>query len=74
VTRNRDDREAWHPAERLPLDVAVAASTRGASVIAGAVADLVILDDDPAAADPGRLRAMPVAATLLGGRPTWNTL
>jgi predicted amidohydrolase YtcJ len=74
VSRRRDGREAWHPTERLELDVALAASTRGASVATGAVADLVLLDTDPRAVDADALRAMPVAATILGGTPTWNTL
>jgi predicted amidohydrolase YtcJ len=74
VGRRRDGREAWHPAERLDADVAVAASTRGASVSPGAVADLVIVDVDPTTVDADALRSMPVAATLLGGVPTWNTL
>jgi predicted amidohydrolase YtcJ len=74
VGRRRDGREAWHPAERLAARVAVDASTRGASVSPGAVADLVIVDADPTTMDADGLRDMPVAATLLGGVPTWNTL
>ncbi|MCJ1701906.1 amidohydrolase family protein [Rathayibacter festucae] len=74
VSRRRDGREAWHPAERLPFDVALAASTRGATVAVGAAADLVLLDRDPATADDAELRTTPVAATLLGGRPTWSAL
>jgi predicted amidohydrolase YtcJ len=74
VNRSRAGREAWHPAERLPLDVAIFASTRSAAIVPGATADLVLVDHDPATLDPDRLRTLPVAATLLGGRPTWNTL
>lgn len=74
VSRRRDGRDAWHPDERLPLDVALASSTRGARVAVGAPADLVVLDEDPAGIDQEALRTTPVAATLLGGRPTWNTL
>jgi predicted amidohydrolase YtcJ len=74
VSRRRDGREAWHPAERLDTEVAVAASTRGASVSPGAVADLVIVDADPTTVDADGLREMPVAATLLGGTPTFSTL
>lgn len=76
VTRSRDGREPWHPEQRLPAAVALAASTDGrAAVVAGSVADLVVLDADPLA--PGSidaLREMPVAATLLAGRFTHRAL
>nr|WP_221420889.1 amidohydrolase family protein [Conyzicola lurida] len=72
VSRQRDGRESWHPAERLPLDVALESSTRGAVVAPGALADLVLVDEDPALSD--NLREMPVAATLLGGRITFSTI
>jgi predicted amidohydrolase YtcJ len=75
VLRTRDDRAPWHPEQRIPLDAAIAASTRGRVTPAlGDVADLAVLDDDPATADRDALRAMPVAATLLGGRFTWRGL
>ncbi|MWV48949.1 amidohydrolase family protein [Rathayibacter sp. VKM Ac-2803] len=74
VSRRRDGREAWHPAERLPFDVALAASTRGVTVGVGAVADLVVLDADPSTSSSEELRGTPVAATLLGGRLTHSTL
>lgn len=75
VVRSDDDREPWHPEERIDVETALAASTRGgtgggAAVLPGAVADLVLLGADPATADAGTLRAMPVAATLVGGRIT----
>ncbi|RYV51560.1 amidohydrolase [Pengzhenrongella frigida] len=75
VHRSRDDREAWHPEQELPLDVALAASTGGrAGVEVGDVADLAIVDVDPFDADDATLRAMPVSGTLLAGRWTWCTL
>jgi len=75
VFRTRDDRDAWQPEQALNAAVALAASTRGGSaapaVIApGAVADLVVCEADPLAADERALRGMRVAATLLGGRVT----
>ena len=73
TSRSRGDREAWHPEQRLPLDVALAASAR-TSLVVGQPADLVLTDRDPYASDRDQLRAMPVAATLLGGRFTWRTL
>ena len=75
TTRARDGREPWHPEQVLPFDVAFAASTRGRSGIAsGDVADLAILDADPAAATGEELRDLPVAATLVGGRFTHRAL
>ncbi|ROQ38318.1 hypothetical protein EDF46_1950 [Frondihabitans sp. PhB188] len=75
VTRARDGREPWHPEQRLTPAVALASSTDGReSVVAGSLADLVVLDADPLAGDPEALRTMPVAATLLGGRFTHRAL
>ncbi|GGH47053.1 amidohydrolase [Microbacterium album] len=75
VTRTGDERAPWHPEQRLPLDVAIASSTLGRDGIReGAAADIAVLDDDPATVSPERLRALPVAATLLAGRRTWWAL
>lgn len=75
VRRTRDERPPWHPEQHLPLDVALAASVRGPlRVSAGDVADLAVLDADPLTAPPDVLRAMPVAATAVGGRWTWDGL
>jgi predicted amidohydrolase YtcJ len=73
TARSRGDRDAWHPEQRLPLDVALAASVRS-SVAVGQPADLVLSDGDPYAADRDALRGMSVAATLLAGRFTWRQL
>ncbi|WP_144877451.1 amidohydrolase [Microbacterium sp. 1.5R] len=73
TARSRGDREAWHPEQRLPLDVALAASVRTVLAV-GQPADLVITDHDPYACDRDGLRGMPVAATLLGGRFTHREL
>lgn len=72
VTRTRDGREPWHPEQALPAVVALAASVRS-RVAPGQPADLVVLDADPLG-DPGVLRTMPVAATLLAGRWTHRAL
>ncbi|QTE31226.1 amidohydrolase [Pengzhenrongella sicca] len=75
VHRARGGREPWHPEQVIPLEVALAASSGGRSAPAvGDVADLAIVDVDPAAADARTLRAMPVSGTLLAGRWTWCTL
>ena len=71
--RSRGDRGAWHPEQRLPVDIALAASARGALAV-GQQADLVVVDRDPYACDRDELRTMPVAATMLGGRFTWREI
>ncbi|WP_243228316.1 amidohydrolase [Microbacterium sp. CIAB417] len=73
TTRSRGERDAWHPEQRLDLDVALAASVR-TSLAVGQPADLVLSDHDPYACDRDQLRNMPVAATLLGGRFTHRAL
>lgn len=69
VTRTDDDREAWHPEERLSLDEALAASVRS-SLRPGEPADIVVCASDPRKASGPELRTMPVVATLLAGRVT----
>jgi predicted amidohydrolase YtcJ len=71
----------WYPQERLTLEEAVRAYTRGAAAAEGALArrgmlsagmdaDLVVLDRDPFAADDiGQIR---VALTMVGGRITFE--
>ncbi|GAA1138241.1 amidohydrolase [Nesterenkonia lutea] len=88
VSRSRDGRRAWHPEQRLDPATALAAAVRGGTaggaagrgtagaghlVRPGDIADLVVVDSDPLG-DPagGRLREMGVAATLLGGRLTYD--
>ncbi|NEE04475.1 amidohydrolase [Phytoactinopolyspora halotolerans] len=72
TSRSRDNRAPWHPEQRLPIGVALAASSRGRSgVVVGDPADLVVVDRDPFACSPDELRRMPVTATLLAGRFTW---
>jgi predicted amidohydrolase YtcJ len=73
TARSRGDRDAWHPEQRLPLDVALAASVRS-TLDVGQPADIVVTDRDPYASDRDELRTMPVAATLLGGRFTWRRI
>jgi predicted amidohydrolase YtcJ len=71
VTRTRGGREPWHPEQRISTAEALAASTR-TTLAVGEPADLVVTENDPLSlAD---LREMSVAATLLGGRFTFNSL
>lgn len=73
VSRSRDGREPWHPEQRISNAEALAASTRS-SVAVGEPADLVVTELDPLTATGEELRNMEVAATLLGGRYTYNAL
>jgi predicted amidohydrolase YtcJ len=73
VTRSRDGREPWHPEQAIGLGDALTASVHG-TVAAGEPADLVAVERDPATAFGEELRTMPVALTLLAGRPTYSTL
>jgi predicted amidohydrolase YtcJ len=68
VTRTDDDRPAWHPEQRIPLAVALAAACGGRGAVeVGDVADLLVAERDPAA---GELRDMPVLLTMVEGRIT----
>jgi predicted amidohydrolase YtcJ len=73
VGRTRGDREPWHPEQAITIDEAIAASTR-TTIAVGQRADLVVTDIDPRSANTEQLRGMSVAATILAGRFTHNTL
>ena len=76
VFRTRDGRAPWHPDQAIDVATALAASTHGgtgeaaARIEPGAVADLALCESDPLTASETELRAMRVAATMLGGRLT----
>lgn len=74
VARARSDgRGPWHPQEAITREQALLASARGRSrVRVGDAADLVLLDADPLAVPDRVFAAMPVAATLLAGRFTYD--
>ncbi len=74
VYRERDGREPWHPEQRILLGDAYRASTTGRrlTVAPGDPADLAVTEVDPLAATNEQLRAMPVAATMLGGGFTFR--
>ncbi|QQD77061.1 amidohydrolase family protein [Curtobacterium sp. YC1] len=78
VGRDRDGREPWHPEERLSALTAWTGSTVGGrtSVAVGDVADLVLVESDPLAADApsSALRSMRVLATAVAGRFTHREL
>jgi hypothetical protein len=73
VHRSRDGRPPWHPEQQISIVAALRASSHTA-VEVGHIADLVVVDHDPRNSDPDELRAMPVAATLLGGRWTHRAI
>lgn len=75
IGRARDGREPWHPEQSISAEAALAASTRGrAGIRVGDIADIAVTDLDPLTSPPFALRTMPVALTLLAGRPTHRTL
>jgi len=75
VGRAGDGRAPWHPEQAVTAREALAASSRGRSVVsAGDVADLAVVEIDPFQASVDELRRMPVAATLLAGRFTHTGL
>lgn len=75
VARSRDGRTAWHPEQAITVSEALQASSRGRSEVSVRdVADLIAVDRDPLRCTAEELRTMPVALTLLGGRPTHQTL
>ena len=73
VHRSGDERDPWHAEQSLTPREALAASTDGLGTVApGHPGDLALLDADPLADGPSgvqaaALRAMPVAATWVGG-------
>jgi predicted amidohydrolase YtcJ len=83
VLRTIDEREPWHPEQRLTLEEAVEATTvnpawlardehRRGKLLPGFLADLVVLDRDPFELDAEQLPEVQVVATMLGGRWTHN--
>jgi predicted amidohydrolase YtcJ len=88
VARTWDERPAWRPQEALSAEEALTATTvapawlagderRRGKLLPGYFADLVVLDRDPLACEPGELAEIQVVATMLGGRwvhnpPPWD--
>lgn len=72
VGRDRG-REPWHPEQRISSTDALAASVES-RIAVGEPADLAVVDRDPLASSAAELRTMPVAATMLAGRFTHDTI
>ncbi len=83
VLRTIDERDPWHPEQRVTLEEALRATIvapawlagderRRGKLVPGFLADLVVLDRDPFELEPEELPAVQVVATMLGGRWTHN--
>lgn len=69
-----DGRGPWHPEQAITRQEALMASARGrARISAGDPADIAVLDADPFGVPDGIFASMPVAATLLAGRFTYDS-
>lgn len=69
----RDGRAPWHPEQAITRQEALTASARGRDRIReGDPADIAVLDADPLAVPDEVFAAMPVAATLVSGRFTYD--
>lgn len=75
VTRTGDDRAGWQTEQSLSLSQALLSSTRGvASLVPGAEADLLLLDENPFALTASEVGAVRPSLTMLDGRITHTTL
>lgn len=73
VARTVDEREPWHPEQRLPVKVALTASTSKSWLPRlGGPADLVVLEQDPLSVRADKLGSLPVRATMVGGEWTYG--
>jgi predicted amidohydrolase YtcJ len=83
VLRTIDERDPWHPEQRVTLEEALQATIvapawlagderRRGRLVPGFLADLVVLDRDPFELEPEDLPEVRVVATMLGGRWTHN--
>jgi predicted amidohydrolase YtcJ len=81
VLRTLDDRPPWRPEQAVTVEEALHATTvapawlereehRRGRLVAGMLADLVVLDRDPLTCPPEELRDVTVMATMVGGRWT----
>lgn len=71
VARTVDEREPWHPEQRLPIAVALSASTaHGVLPRVGEPADLAVLERDPLVVTAGELGTLRVHATMAAGHWT----
>ena len=75
VARTGDERASWHPDQSLTLSQSLLSSTRGvASLVPGAEADLILLDENPFAMPSDSLGSIRPSLTMLDGRITHSSL
>jgi len=75
VLRTGDERPAWHPEQRIGLDLALRSSWGGVQeLVPGGVADLVLLEEDPRRVEVASLARIGAAATVCAGNVTHLTL
>jgi predicted amidohydrolase YtcJ len=82
VTRRRADGtpgpQGWHPEQRINVQQAIEGFTKGAAyaayaenrqgcLMAGSLADLIVLDGDPFSCDPSELKDFQSSATMVNG-------
>ena len=76
--------EGWFPEQRLTVEEALRAYTRGAalaafqenekgSIAAGKLGDVVVLSDDLFAIPPARIKDARVAMTIVGGKVVYSS-
>ncbi len=81
VLRTQDERPPWRPEQALTVEQALRATcvapawlardeTRRGTLAPGMLADLVVLDRDPAECAPEQLPQLKVLVTMMGGRIT----
>jgi predicted amidohydrolase YtcJ len=81
--KSEDGKTEYFPAQRLTMDQAIAAYTMGSAfaefeekekgkLVAGMLADFVVLDRDPTASSPEKLLQTKVLRTVVGGKTVYE--
>lgn len=74
IHRSGDHREPWHQEHALTREQALIGTAGSLGIIAGMVADLIVIEANPRTCVHSALVSMPVVATLLQGHFTHRTL
>ena len=81
--KSENGKQEYHPEEKITIDQAIAAYTTGSAfaefaekekglIVAGMLADFVVLDRDPTAVDAQKLLGTRVLRTVVGGKTVWE--
>jgi predicted amidohydrolase YtcJ len=81
--RSENGKQEYFPEQRLTIDQAIAAYTSGSAfaefeekekgkLVAGMLADFIVLDRDPAASSPEKLLGTKVLRTVVGGKTVFE--